>query len=382
MGGQFRAAVEPYAINIVDAQYFGYSLQLVSADQLFNNVSQTGGVSAYLGISLELTSSSINLILNGNSSRGQPGILSDLQHGVGVGFIRSLEEPSLIGVTSVQLTNLQYFLNNLALVAYSSQVEYTQTQIFYTQWVSSGVAPPTDINGDGIPDLELSTTDTGISLEIADLLWDPESDISINSASGIATWYIANSNDTILATLRDVYSLTDEQAMIVSNWTVNLLDNVVPLLLEQQFEVTSMSDLAYAQWGLGTVFGGSSVYDLNPGQLPGVPEFSIWVMQSFGLPVTFSAAQSKSLLTDPVTGLHNGNNILTLLSAHNVPSVVNVCYFHINIFFLTICNRVHGVLPLHKLDCWLHILITLLIHSVMHILRLFLKTMNLDLLWQ
>ena len=80
--------------------------------------------------------------------------------------------------------------------------------------------------------------------------------------------------------------------------------------------------MAYAQWGLGTVFGGLSLHDLQPESLSAPPEFAFFT--NFAL--TFDAVKSKALLTDPVNGLLQFENMFTLLSAYQSAPVVQVSH--------------------------------------------------------
>jgi hypothetical protein len=177
---QFMAGVKPTCANVVVSNYI-YGETIADATDFFNNNTIAGGVSYYAGAPLDFSTTSMDLILHGNGAT-QLGVLTDLYTGSGVAYLLQLTDPSLINATSIQLSNLKNFLTNFTLQALGAQVSATQATFFYTQWVSSGITTPTDINMDGIPDLELATNNTGISPATAALLWNSTSSTSVASS--------------------------------------------------------------------------------------------------------------------------------------------------------------------------------------------------------
>ena len=178
---QFINAVKTPSEHIVMANYIAAQYAAGYSSPFFNDHTFPGGVSNIATFDLGFSNASIALILNGNGP-SHPGILSDLNTGAGVVYLLALNDSAAIAASALQLEVLQSYLAAFPGMALTTQVAQTQSTLFYTQWVSSAVTTPTDINMDGIPDLELAANNTGISVSTATKLWNATSSTSIQSS--------------------------------------------------------------------------------------------------------------------------------------------------------------------------------------------------------
>jgi hypothetical protein len=183
-------------------------------------------------------------------------------------------------------------------------VEYAEDEFsysdddFYTAW-SSG----SDVNLD--PSLLLGSN-SGITNGVAADLWDDTNNYSFMNSNGASLWFDTATNSSKLSVLADEFGITTTQASIVATWFIAFKTNVVPGQIEANYGVDSLDQLAYRQWGMGDVLDGASIADIAG--LPADPEFALW-----DPPYTFNTSFSEWLLSNPETGLFNGENILTML---------------------------------------------------------------------
>ncbi|MFX1275639.1 MAG: hypothetical protein ACFFBP_11615, partial [Promethearchaeota archaeon] len=77
---------------------------------------------------------------------------------------------------------------------------------------------------------------TGMSLESALALWNPESDYSLVNPNGLAKWFAAVNDDTsAYAELMSANGLTDHAMACIINWIPNFQQNVMPYLAQHQY---------------------------------------------------------------------------------------------------------------------------------------------------
>jgi hypothetical protein len=112
----------------------------------------------------------------------------------------------------------------------------------------------------GYQDPETPVIASGISLSSAEILWDPESDVSLTNDLGLEKWYKAV-NDPFsdsAAELKETVGLNDEQFFMVIEWLPKFRDNVMPYLAQYEMglpmDTTALGNML--QFGT-TMIGGA-----------------------------------------------------------------------------------------------------------------------------
>ncbi|MFX1381818.1 MAG: hypothetical protein ACFFBP_05185, partial [Promethearchaeota archaeon] len=135
---------------------------------------------------------------------------------------------------------------------------------------------------------------TGMSLESALALWDPESDYSLVNPNGLAKWFAAVAQDTdAYAELISANGLDDHAMQCIINWIPNFQQNVMPYLAQHQYSLPTDSIT------LGNIIqiGGIGI----GGLLVGIGAVSITgSVVSKRRKVTKSSSKSVNKLTDAI----------------------------------------------------------------------------------
>ena len=170
---------------------------------------------------------------------------------------------------------------------------------FYIIWANYTTAPPGYpahfiVSAAGVP--------SGISATTAALLWDCSSTVSFCNSAGVQTWaYAANGVTAYQQQLISSTGLSSTQLTLVLSWLGSYWNSVVSPYLLNKYDISTIYDLGYVQWGNGTCFGTVSVSDLEDMPIP--IEVSLWALRELGIDFSLTVTQSKALLT--------GTNALT-----------------------------------------------------------------------
>jgi hypothetical protein len=193
-------------------------------------------------------------------------------------------------------------------------------QIFATTWANETNPAPIAIwetlgtLAQGVP--------SNIPTSVVNELWDEQSILPnlVNSTESSALlWFAATylQDPTAFQTLAQAFGLSQMQLQMVLSWRSQFLMTTGVPAAYQTFNVTSLGDLFYLQWGEGVVTQGVSVQQLLSGSsafppLAGIPEFAIWA-QTFGSSdLMFNASFSRNLLNG-TSGLFDPTNVATFL---------------------------------------------------------------------
>jgi hypothetical protein len=350
-----QAQVIPQVVlSVKAAAALGFVAQAIgpnitSIDFFFNAPAAPFGIANITNSSPAFTITSENIVLFGNVSNGEPaGWLTDT---TGVSFLTFLQTAGTAALTyqatgnatvlapfllSYQISPGQLFYlleygNYLITTAYKfvySDAIVTQIAngLFYSQFANgTGIAP----NGlplppSGVKGLEVygPSNPSNISLASSIELWDVNNPSSFTNLNGIARWFNAallfnnTANFTLLAGLATTFQLNYQQVVIVSQWLALWQNTLVTPFILAQYNLTSLTDVAWLQYGTGGVLpNGLSVADFEPA-LAAAPEFSIFALRN-NLTLRLSVSRAKSLLNGP-TGFAGVNGsaplFLTLLS--------------------------------------------------------------------
>lgn len=194
-------------------------------------------------------------------------------------------------------------------------------QIFATTWANA-TAPDQQL-WQTLGVLSQGAPASNLSAEVVDALWNPASPLPnlVNSTyTSTFLWFAATylQDPTSLQTLAQVFSLEPAQLQMVLAWRSKFLMTTGVTYVFQTFNVTSLDDLFYLQWGTGSVTNGTSVQKLLAGSslippLAGIPEFAVWAQDKFGpAAITFDPAFSRTLLNG-TSGLFDSTNLGTFL---------------------------------------------------------------------
>jgi len=188
----------------------------------------------------------------------------------------------------------------------------TNTQeYFYSNWANA--TQPASPLWNGLLVSALEGTPSNISLASAEGLWNPSLQLSLldTSLASVKVWRKALYNDTqALAQLREAFSLTGPQLSAVINWlNASCNPTLVYPNFTKSFNLGSVEDAAYLQWGQGVLTKGVSVETLYPEMnFPTIPEINIWYA-AYGDPfASLDVEASKMLLAGPY-GLFNALNL-------------------------------------------------------------------------
>ncbi len=194
-------------------------------------------------------------------------------------------------------------------------LEFGTPDNFYTAWLTgygTWYLAPTN-----------TTPSSDITVSASAQLWNSSNPYSFTNPNGNLYWLAAGNNATILSELATVFDLSALQVGTVITWLFRYLQTEVPNALLVEFGIDNLSQLAYVQWGQGTVLGGYSIqHYLPPGELSVAPEFSFFAAGASS-PIRFNGTFANNLLNDSVNGLFNPVNLLTFLSVYEDASLLS-----------------------------------------------------------
>lgn len=233
---------------------------------------------------LGYTTNAQDYLLYGNGPL--PGLITDLELGLGVCGFMQLYLNATLGVPGVNATmqagynatwtQLQllagYIKNYLWDVVVKSSytakgfatIEEFAEMIFYAQWANgsqfvdpidlslfkSGVPPGTTGLEAGIPNPTNLTVSTCMNL------WDDSNPLSFVNDLGIMAWL----NASYQTTIEIAFSISTPQYLLVLVWLGNFVTTLTPVLIEAEtgYTIPTLALFAfYEQWANGTIFGES-----------------------------------------------------------------------------------------------------------------------------
>jgi len=118
------------------------------------------------------------------------------------------------------------------------------------------------------------------------------------------------------------FELNSTQASIVLNWVNSWFSTYIVPIIESNFGISSLEDLAWVQWGSAAVIPNhGSIADTQ--QLPGVPEYAVYEIKYGNDSVFFSPEKSEELLNGTNGFMLPGNaaTFLGLLSEYDFDTI-------------------------------------------------------------
>eukprot|EP01087_Luapelamoeba_hula_P015061 TRINITY_DN4467_c1_g1_i1.p1 TRINITY_DN4467_c1_g1~~TRINITY_DN4467_c1_g1_i1.p1 ORF type:complete len:777 (+),score=97.03 TRINITY_DN4467_c1_g1_i1:148-2478(+) len=162
---------------------------------------------------------------------------------------------------------------------------------------------------------------SGISLESAQALFDGATPYSLlaRDTESTRTWRRVQLGDaTAQKQIGTSFGVSTDQVTMIANWLTAQFDPfLVHPNLTKSFDVETVEDLAYLQWGEGVVTGGVSVQTLYPEMnFTQAPELAGWYNTSMlhDRYVSLSYRTSKLLLGGP-EGLFNAMSLADLIKS-------------------------------------------------------------------
>lgn len=266
------------AISYVAANSSGNTLAF------FNSATSPGGFANFMGTNQVLSAASINLILNGNGGSEPLGWLVDMNGGMGLLGFTMTSNNSAYSVTPQQLTDLKnytnYLINN---VGNTPTINTDANNVVYKQWSAGNVIPMAVTLPAGFPAFELSPPMT-LSTAILTQLWNTSNSYSFTNPTSTVMWMMANTSSDITNLLSSTFGITAAQTKQIGNWVTGMVKSQENTILGA-LGATTTSDLAYIQFGQGTVLGGKSLSEVSP-TVTGIPEIAIFSNYTLTLNLT------------------------------------------------------------------------------------------------
>ncbi len=232
---------------------------------------------------LSYTPAAQDYLLYGNALYGLPGLITDLEQGMGIlqflGYYQLAADGNMTINAAMQAgynatwSQLQimagyitgYLWENVVPGVVYSMTNYLPNELaevmFYEQWANCTVVPGGIDLGGGLKGLELNCTEpSNLSLTTSEALWNSTNPSSFVNDTGILIWAEAASpNVTIQIQLMTTFSLDPANFTIILTWLFTTIkDNVVPPLFEADrgISATTFAEyLFYEQWANCTMNG-------------------------------------------------------------------------------------------------------------------------------